>query len=195
MSGTLASLWTPKNFLSHPKAFLLSLVKILCNLFWFWNIFSTSACLVSLSSPIYLWALFLRIIDSFAESLFGSWCAEPTSFSFPRVFHYVHFGGLCIKKVSSFYITALPYHHISLLVPSLFSQSSNFDSFGPVLDYILCVGCTMRIWPCFLQYMTALEFQTKIEARLDANSEQDRAQASVSTWHLGRWCLPGEHES
>lgn len=87
------------------------------------------------------------------------------------------------------------YHHISLLILAQFSQSINFDSFGSVLDCILRVGCTMSTWPCILQFMAALEFQTKIEARLGANSEQDRAQEWVSTWHLGRCCLPGEHES
>lgn len=75
--------------------------------------------------------------------------------------------------------------HISLLVPSVFSLSSNLDSFGPVLNCILCVACTMSIWPCFLQYMATLEFQTKTEARLGANSEQDGAQGLVSTWHSG----------
>lgn len=135
-------------------------------------------------------AVFLRLTDSFVESLFRSLCAQPI------VFNYILFGGLCIMSSLLSRSQHFPLHcHIPLLVPSLFSQSSNFDSFGPALDCILCGGCTMSIWPCFLQYMATLEFQTKTEARLGANSEQDGAQGSVSTWHSGRWCLLGEHES
>lgn len=65
-----------EEFSPQPKTFLLTLAKLkpfpfLSYLFQCQiNILCTTACLASFAFPTYFWALFLRLLDSFADLLF-----------------------------------------------------------------------------------------------------------------------------
>lgn len=73
----------------------------------------------------------------------GCGLVSPPICLFFLVFYYIHLGDLCTMYLSSFPASCRSQHfplhlHISLLVPSLLSHSSNTDSCGPVFDYFIC---------------------------------------------------------
>lgn len=92
---------TAKGFPAFPCTSFVQLILVLEYLLYLILSFS-------IFFTIYSWALFLRLIDSFVESLFRSWCAEPTSFLFFIVLHYVLLVAYAFCVFPPFQITALP---------------------------------------------------------------------------------------